>query len=60
MSLSVADEIRIRKLEKFVGQPDSDQSKSLFDIVATLNKELLELRTKIEDKGTTEKNHGPD
>lgn len=49
MSISAADEIRIRKLERFVGQPNSDQSKSLFDIVASLNKEIVELRLKIED-----------
>lgn len=39
---------QIESLEKRVGQPDSDQSKPLFEIVAALNKEVLELRLKIE------------
>lgn len=38
----------IDSLEKYVGQPDSDQSKPLFEIVSALNKELLELRMKVE------------
>lgn len=48
---------QIETLEKHVGQPGSEQSKSLFDIVAALNKELLELRLKIENKDKGE-NHG--
>lgn len=39
---------RLGQLEKLVGQPDSDQSKPLFDIVAALNKEMLELKLKLE------------
>jgi len=38
----------IESLEKYVGQPDSEQSKPLFEIVEALNKDLLELRLKVE------------
>lgn len=38
----------IGSLEKYVGQPDSEQKKPLFEIVEALNKELLELRMKVE------------
>lgn len=38
----------IDTLEKYVGQPGSEQTKPLFEIVAALNKELLELRIKVE------------
>lgn len=55
MSLTPADELRIRNLEKYVGQPGSEQSKPLFEIVAALNKELLELRLKIEEMELKEK-----
>lgn len=48
MSLTAEDEKRIQNLEKLVGQHGSEESKSLFEIVAGLNKELLELRLKIE------------
>lgn len=60
MSLTVADEIRIRNLEKSVGQPDSEHSKSLFEIVAALNKELLEFRLKIEEMELKEKHYERD
>ncbi len=36
-------------LLKYVGQPTSQQSKSLFEIVTALNKELLELKLKINE-----------
>jgi len=39
----------IESLEKSVGQPDSEQSKSLFEIVAALNKEMLALNLKFKD-----------
>lgn len=39
----------IETLEKLVGRPDSETSKSLFEIVAALNRELLELRLKVEE-----------
>lgn len=42
-------EDRIKTLEKRVGQPGSEQSKPLFEIVEALNRELLELRLKIEE-----------
>lgn len=48
MNLTPADELRIRNLEKSVGQPNSDNPKSLFEIVAALNKEVLELRLRVE------------
>lgn len=38
----------IGSLQKLVGQPDSEQTKPLFEIVEALNKELLELRLKVE------------
>lgn len=38
----------IGSLEKYVGQPDSEQTKPLFEIVEALNKELLELKMKVE------------
>lgn len=38
----------IESLEKYVGQPDSEQSKPLYDIVAALNKEILELKLRVE------------
>ena len=60
MSLTAADEIRIRNLEKSVGQPDTEQSKSLFDIAAALNKEVLELKLKIEEMELKEKNYERD
>ncbi len=50
----------IESLEKSVGQPDTEQSKSLFEIVAALNKELLELRLKIDEKELKEKNYERD
>lgn len=49
---------QIETLEKHVGQPSSDQSKPLFDIVAALNKELLELRLKFENMESKEIQHG--
>ena len=39
----------IENLENSVGHPDSEQSKSLFEIVTALNKELLELKLKINE-----------
>lgn len=39
----------IESLQKSVGQPDSEQSKPLFEIVAALNKELLDLKLKFEE-----------
>lgn len=38
---------RIDRLEKLVGQPP-ENAKPLFEIVAALNRELLELKLKIE------------
>ncbi len=49
----------IETLEKPVGQPDSETSKSLFEIVAALKKELLELRLKIDEMELKEKNDEP-
>lgn len=60
MSLTPADELRIRNLEKYVGQPDSEHPKSLFEIVTALNKELLELRLKINEMELKEKHYEPD
>lgn len=60
MSLTASDEIRIRNLEKSVGQPDSEQSKPLFEIVAALNKEMLDLKLKIEEMELKEKHYEPD
>ena len=51
---------QIESLEKRVGQPDSDQSKPLFEIVVALNKEVLELKLKIEEKELKEKNYERD
>lgn len=48
----------IGSLEKSVGQPDSEQSKSLFEIVTALNKELLELKLKIKEMELKEQNNG--
>lgn len=48
---------RIEMLENRVGQPDSKQSKPLFEIVTALNKELLELKLKINEMEAKEKNH---
>ena len=48
-SLTAADDIRLRTLEKFVGQPGSERTKCLFEIVEALNKEVLELKFKIEE-----------
>ena len=45
----------IGSLEKSVGQPDSEQSKSLYEIVNALNKELLELKLKIKEMELQEK-----
>ncbi len=39
----------IETLENRVGQPSSEHPKSLFEIVEALNRELLELRLKIEE-----------
>lgn len=39
----------IETLENRVGQPGSEQPKPLFEIVASLNKEVFELRQKIEE-----------
>ncbi len=50
----------IQTLEKHVGQPRSEQSKPLFDIVETLNKEVFELRLKFEEIEVKEKNYEPD
>jgi len=47
----------IESLEKSVGQPDSEQSKPLFEIVTALNKELLELRLKINEMELKEKHY---
>ena len=55
MSLTTEEETRIRILENRVGQPDSEQSKSLFEIVTALNKDLLELKLKIKEMELTEK-----
>lgn len=55
MNLTPADELRIRNLEKSVGQPDSEHPKSLYEIVAALNKELLELKLKIKEMELQEK-----
>lgn len=46
--------LRIKELERITGRPCSDQEKSLFDIVEGLNKELLNLKLKVEE---LEKNH---
>lgn len=40
-----------------IGQPESETSKSLFEIVTALNKEVLELRLKIEEMELKEKNY---
>lgn len=50
----------IESLEKSVGQPDSEQSKPLFEIVAALNKELLDLKLKFEEMELKEKNYERD
>ena len=60
MSLTASDEIRIRNLEKSVGQPGSEHSKSLFEIVAALNKEVLDLKLKIEEMELKEKHYERD
>jgi len=39
----------IESLEKYVGQPDSEQSKSLFEIVTSLNTEMLHLKLKFKE-----------
>lgn len=39
----------IETLKAFVGQPGSEPTKPLYEIVAALNKELLELKLKIEE-----------
>lgn len=39
---------RLDMLEKLVGQPANERTRPLFDIVIALNKELMELRLKIE------------
>ena len=51
---------QIESLEKSVGQPGSESSKSLFEIVAALNKEMLDLKLKIEEKELKEKNYERD
>lgn len=38
----------IESLQKYVGQPDSEHPKPLFEIVEALNKEVLELRLRVE------------
>lgn len=50
----------IESLEKSVGQPDIEQSKSLFEIVAALNKEVLDLKLKIEEMELKEKHYERD
>jgi len=40
---------RLDRLEKLVGQPANERTRPLFDIVAALNKEIMELRLKIEE-----------
>ena len=40
---------RLARIEKLIGQPSSENSKSLFEILGALNKEVLELRLKIEE-----------
>lgn len=49
MSVTAADELRLSYLEKSVGQPGSEQTKPLFEIVKALNREVLELKFKIEE-----------
>lgn len=39
---------RLDMLEKLVGQPADERTRPLFDIVIALNKEVLDLRLKIE------------
>lgn len=39
----------IETLENHVGQPGSEQTKPLFEIVAALNREVFELRQKIDE-----------
>ena len=51
---------RIEAVENHIGHPSTEQSKPLFEIVAALNKELLELRLKIEDMEVKEKNYVTD
>jgi hypothetical protein len=51
---------QIESLENRVGQPGSEPSKSLFEIVAALNTELLELKLKIEEMELKEKNYERD
>lgn len=48
---------RLDMLEKLVGQPTDERTKPLFDIVAALNKEVMELRLKIEEKELKEKGY---
>ena len=50
----------IESLEKSVGQPGSEHSKSLFEIVAALNKEMLDLKLKFEEMELKEKNYERD
>ncbi len=42
-------EKRVETLENRVGQPGSEHPKPLFEIVAALNKDVFELRLKIEE-----------
>ena len=50
----------IESLQKYVGQPDSEQSKPLFEIVEALNKEMLHLKLKFEEMELKEKNYERD
>jgi hypothetical protein len=45
----------IEKLDRYVGRPTDDNIKSLFEQVDSLNKEVLELRLKIDGQTTQEK-----
>ena len=50
----------IDTLEKLVGHHGSEQTKPLFEIVEALNHEILELKFKIEEIKSKEKNYEPD
>lgn len=39
---------RLDRLEKLIGQPADEGTKPLFDIVVALNREVLDLRLKLE------------
>lgn len=43
------EKARLEHLERIVGNPGSEPAKPLYDIVLALNKEILELKLKIED-----------